>query len=141
LRSVFCPGGAPPKDIEGWPSAAGACTLAREVHARPRQRPPKQAAALARRIHVMPFRRVRSSRAEPMLRKILALLAITTLVLPLSAAAQEAPPAERESAQETVEQFRPVVAVVENSRNLATTPETIGELIDLEGRIRSVVEK
>ncbi len=74
-------------------------------------------------------------------RKILALLAITTLLLPISAAAQEAPPATREASREAVEQFRPVIAVVENSRNLATTPETIGELIDLEGRIRNVVEK
>jgi serine protease Do len=77
-------------------------------------------------------------------RSIPAVALLACLAAPGAAWGQRTQPPPREAqeaAREALLEFRPKVLEVVDSQNLSTTPASVAELLDLESRIRAVVEK
>lgn len=80
---------------------------------------------------------------QTLARLLLVLVFAAGVGRPAIALSQEAAraPGANEASQEASQTFRPVVAEVQDSRNWTKAPESVAELLDLESRIRAVVEK
>ena len=74
---------------------------------------------------------------------VIAFAALIASATPQALARQAGvPPQEAmEAAAEALVEFRPTVQEVADSKNLSEAPTTVAELLDLESRIRAVVEK
>ena len=79
--------------------------------------------------------------SAPPFRLMAWLAALGLLAAPTLAQDAPPPPPAQESPAETLTTFRPTVVEVENSQNLSAVPTSTAEMLDLENRIRRVVEK